>query len=412
MPTPPLRAPAVALLIALGLLTAGCGKARREPVGVGPVRRVAPVATQGAVSLTTSNTARVGGADVAIDAAAVARVVYSGLTATARPQLVVLVNERDWPAALAASSLSAAPTRAPILYSEGNATPTLSREALIAMHPTGGTLLSGAQVLRIGSQAAVPGGLEVHTLPFVGPAVTAAVIERLAQAAGGGSPPKQVIVVPLNAPRALQMPAAGLAAQSGAPILYSSPGGLPAATRSILADLHHPSIYVLNPLYAGKTSLGQLAQLGRVTQISAGASASAEGEGPVRNAIAVARFTDGTFGWGIKEPGHGLVFASAGRPLDAPAAAVLAATGDYAPLLLVENPYKLPAALSTFLGDIQPAYASAPEFRPVRGVYNHGWLLGDERAISAVTQSELDALLEISPSKQPNQAEASVVQAE
>jgi len=410
MPTRPPPALVLALLIVFALLGNGCGKKGREPVGVGPVHEVAPVAAQGAVSVTTSNTARIGGADVAVDAAAVARVVYSGLTAASRPPLVLLVDEHDWPAALAACSLSAAPTRAPIIYSEGGKMPALSREALLAMRPTGGRLLSGAQVLRIGSSAPVPSGLNVHTLPLVDPAVTAAVIERLAQAAGGGSAPKQVIVVPLNAPRALQMPAAGLAAESGAPILFSTPAGLPGATRSILQELHRPSIYVLNPLYVGKASLGQLAQLGRVTQVSAGEVA--QGEGPARNAIAVARFTDGTFGWGIKEPGHGLVFASAGRPLDAPAAAVLAATGDYAPLLLLERPRSIPSSLSTFLSDIQPAYAAKPEFRPVRGVYNHGWLLGDEHAISAVTQSELDALLEITPSRQPASAEASVVQAE
>ena len=54
--------------------------------------------------------------------------------------------------------------------------------------------------------------------------------------------------------------------------------------------------------------------------------------------IAVARYTDGEFGWGVKEPGHGLVFANSGRPLDAPAAALLSATGNYGPLLLLESP--------------------------------------------------------------------------
>ena len=36
----------------------------------------------------------------------------------------------------------------------------------------------------------------------------------------------------------------------------------------------------------------------------------------------------------------------------------------------------------------------------MHGVYNHGWLIGDERMISPVTQAELDSLLAISPSKQ------------
>ena len=80
----------------------------------------------------------------------------------------------------------------------------------------------------------------------------------------------------------------------------------------------------------------------------------------MQNAIAVARFTNGTFGWGVKEPGHGLVFANAGRPLDAPASALLSATGDYGPLLLLESADAVPPALAGYLCDIQPAYTSAP----------------------------------------------------
>ena len=69
------------------------------------------------------------------------------------------------------------------------------------------------------------------------------------------------------------------------------------------------------------------------------------GADPVDNAIAVARFSDGPFGWGVEQPGHGLVFASASRPLDAPAAAPLSASGDYAPLLLLERPDQVPSVL-------------------------------------------------------------------
>src|SRR5205823_4505715 len=133
---------------------------------------------------------------------------------------------------------------------------------------------------------------------------------------------------------------------------------------------------------------------------------------PVAGAIAVARFSDGTFGWGVKEPGHGLVFASAARPLDAPAAARLSANADYGPLLLVPGPGALPAPLGGYLADIQPAYTAPPQFQPVRGVYNHGWLIGDESSISVVTQAEIDALLEISPRDTQSPAEAAVAQSE
>jgi hypothetical protein len=130
-------------------------------------------------------------------------------------------------------------------------------------------------------------------------------------------------------------------------------------------------------------------------------SGTGEAAGPTANSIAVARYSDGSFGWGVREPGHGLAFANAGRPLDGPASALLSATGDYAPMLVLESASGIPPELAAYLGDIQPAYTSAPQFGPVRGVYNHGWLIGGEASISAVTQAELDSLLEISLRRQP-----------
>src|SRR5690348_16781727 len=100
------------LLAALAVLgAAGCGKGGQTAGrgSGGPVPNLAPVAEEGAVTVTTRNTTRVGGADPVVDAAAVARVVYPGLTATSRPQAIVIVERRDWPAALAASVLASAP---------------------------------------------------------------------------------------------------------------------------------------------------------------------------------------------------------------------------------------------------------------------------------------------------------------
>ncbi len=176
----------------------------------------------------------------------------------------------------------------------------------------------------------------------------------------------------------------------------SAAGAVPPATAAALRALHRPSIYVIDPATVGARTLAALAHFGHVTPIVSGSAAAAP-DNAVQNANAVARFTDGTFGWGVKEPGHGLVFANAERPFDAPAGAPLSATGDYAPLLLLEGPQGVPPPLAGYLSDIQPAYGSAPQFQAVRGAYNHGWLIGDARAISLLTQAEIDALLEISP---------------
>jgi hypothetical protein len=221
-----------------------------------------------------------------------------------------------------------------------------------------------------------------------------------------GVSPRQVIVLAEDGPRALEMPAAGLSAESGAPILLINTTTVPAATGAELASLHQPTIYVVGPSALSSRVLGELAHFGPVKRIGGGSGAEAvAGGNPIENAIAVARFADGAFGWGIHEPGHGLVFVNLSRPLDAPAAAPLSASGDFGPLLLLEDSStpaqgstpgaSMPPALTSYLSDIKPAYS--PQVPPVRSVYNHGWLIGDEQAISAVTQAEIDALLETSP---------------
>ena len=112
---------------------------------------------------------------------------------------------------------------------------------------------------------------------------------------------------------------------------------------------------------------------------------------PVRSSIDFARFTDGPFGWGVVDPGHGLSFARADRPLDAAAAAPLSASGTFGPLILVSNADTLDPPVVDYLLDIQPGYSKDP----VRGVYNHGWIIGDDKAISVGVQSRIDLLLEI-----------------
>jgi ell wall binding domain 2 (CWB2) len=401
--------PAVLVLVLAAAALSGCGKVASEQAATGgPTRKLAAVAVQGAVSLATRNTTRLGGSDATADAAAVARAAYPGLTPATRPLVVVLVDERDWLPALAASVLASAPTSAPILYSEGETLPAVTRQTLEALHPLGAPLLGGAQVIEIGTSAAVPDGYLTRTVHVGVPSATAAAIERLLITLDSGSAPRQAIVVPADAASALAMPAAGLAAESGSPILFVGFARASAVTIEALDGLHRPSIYLIDASAISRLTVRELRRLGSVTSITSGAPTA--GNAAVQNAIEVARFTDGTFGWGVKEPGHGLVFANAARPLDAPASALLSATGDYGPLLLLASATQIPPALSGYLSDIRPAYR-APQFPPDRGAYNHGWLIGDEQAISGVTQAEIDSMLEITP-QAPASEEPSVSQVE
>ncbi len=430
-----MRGSLLRLLVLLGaasILIAGCGKGDKlshANVGVGSSP---PPEARGVVGVSTKNTTRLGGAEPAADAAAVAQAIYPGITPATRPQTVALVDERDWPAALAASSLAGAPLGAPLLYADGDTLPQASEAALHAMRPLGSSALAGAQVLSIGSGAAAPVGYRVKAIARTSASThsgsaqatnTAAGAEQAASTAvevlhvlqaAAGHPPHEVIVVATDASQALQMPAAELAAEGGTPILFVTSSDVPTATSEALKALRHPTIYVIAPKTLHATAYAALARLGTVVHVSGEAgpgenAAAHASDDPVENAISVSRFSHGAFGWGIHEAGHGLVFANVARPLDAPAAAPLSAHGDYGPLLLLEHAASVPTALTHYLSNIEPGYTAAAP--PVREVYNHGWLIGDERAISALAQAELDTVLEIAP-RQPSAGEQSVAEAE
>ena len=331
----------------------------------------------------TKNTTRVAGADPVANAAGVARAVYPARTDESSPRAVVIVEQGDWRAAISAAQLMARPLRAPILFSNGGELPAASAEAIEELAPTGANEAGGAQVIRIGN-AAKPENRRVKDVPGSSSASLAQAIDKLQTTAAGGAT-DAVLVAPADSPQ-FAMPAAAWAAKSGHPVLWTLKESLPAETRAAIASHPKARIYVLGPPEAiAESVVTELGKLGRTKRIS--------GPDPVQNAIAFARFTDGRFGWNVVDPGHGLVFANVERTLDAAAASPLSGSGQYGPLLLLTEAASLPAPLQEYLLDIQPGY----ENDPVRGVYNHGWLMGDETAISADVQSRIDALLEIQP---------------
>jgi hypothetical protein len=182
------------------------------------------------------------------------------------------------------------------------------------------------------------------------------------------------------------MPAAGWAAKSGDPVLWVTGNAVPPETVAALKTHGKPAIYVLGPAGAVPDAvLKKLGKYGKVERI--------EGSDPVASSIAFARYRRGSFGWGVTDPGHGLVFANTRYPQDAAAAAPLSAAGSYGPLLVLTDAGVLPVPLQDYLLDIQPGYNTDP----VRGVYSHGWMIGDESSVSAAVQARIDTLLEIQP---------------
>ncbi len=270
-----------------------------------------------------------------------------------------------------------------MLLGQGSDLPDATSAALEALAPSGSKPAGGAQVVRVGDVAR-PKGLKTTDLVGRDDFALARAIDAF-QASARGASADSVVVVGYDHPE-YAMPAAAWAAKSGDPILFTRRDDLPADTRAAIEAHEQPRIYVLGPRDAVSSAVvRKLRSLGTVVRI--------QGHDPERNAIAFARYTDGAFGWGVVDPGHGLVFANPDRPADAAAAAPLSASGTWGPLLLVGADGRLPEATGDYLLDIQPGYTRDP----TRGVYNHGWLVGDDKAIAISTQSQIDALLEISP---------------
>jgi hypothetical protein len=281
-----------------------------------------------------------------------------------------------------------APLRAPILFSDGTKLPPATRDALAALRPRGAKQAGGAQVIRIGNVAR-PKGLKTTDVEGQGPEAISAAVDRL-QSSVVQRTSDRVMVASEEAPD-YTMPVAAWAAKSGDPVFYVTRDSLPAATKAAITTHQQPRIYVIGPPSVISTKIeAQLRKLGTVTRV--------QGPDPVRNAIAFARFIDGPFGWGVVDPGHGLVFASKGRPNDAAAAAPLSASGTYGPLLVIDQANSLARPLQQYLLDIQPGYNTDP----VTGVYNHGWIIGNANAISVAEQARIDALLEIVPVRTPD----------
>ncbi len=390
------------MLAACALATA-CG-ARTEilrPSAAAPISSATPAVPQiGFPALATKNTTRVPGSNPIADAAAIALAVYPSAGPGSHPPAVALAPTNDWQAAIASSVLVAPPIRAPILLSGSSSLPAISATTLHALAPGGSGAAGGVQVIRIGQVPQVS-GMRSASISAAGPFALAAAIDRFASAAAG-RPSPDVVIASADAPQ-YAMPAAGWAAESGDPVLFVSSSGVPAATRQALLSHQSPHIYVLGPPSVIPDSVvTQLAKLGTVKRVGA--------SDPAANSVAFTIYRDppcplgqpcahvpGSFGWALRSPGHGYVLINAGRTLDAAAAAPLSASGSYGPQLLLDDAASLPSAvLNYFLDYSTPGFTAEG---PTAAVYNHGWMIGDQHAVSLSVQSEVDTLLEAVPQK-------------
>jgi putative cell wall-binding protein len=328
----------------------------------------------------TNNTTRIGGSDPAANAAGAALAAFPATTAAQRPAAVTIVSEEDWAGAIAAAVLMAAPVRAPILFSGHDVMSEVSEEALAALDPQGGVQTGQASLFAIGA-VAYPG--KAVPVDSGDPASTAAQIATLRDRLFG-EPPKHIVIASDSHPD-FAAPAAAWAARSGDPVLFSDAKELPAPTASILEAHPKVPVYVLGPSSAISSEVvREIAKVSkRVKRVA--------GEDSVANAVALARYRDGDFGWNVNDPGHGFVLARSDSPADAAAAAPLSASGTWGPLLLTDDADQLPEEVRNYLLDVKPGYTDDP----TRAFYNHVWVIGDQDAIGVGQQAEVNELAEL-----------------
>ena len=331
----------------------------------------------------TNNTTRIGGPDPVANAAGVALAVFPSTSEAQQPAAVTLVNEEDWSGAIAASVLMASPVRAPTLFSSPDQLPEDSEEALGALAPQGSKATGGASLFAIGAVTLPDGAGKVARVDSGDPAATAAQIATLRERLAG-EPPKHFLVAS-SSQSDFAMPAAAWAARSGDPVLYADAKKLPAATAGVLKQHPKVPVFVLGP----ESVLGK-GVIKEIAKVSKGVKRVA-GKDPVANAVALARYRDGSFGWNVNDPGHGFVLARSDDPANAPAAAALSASGTWGPLLLTDAPDRLPAAVRNYFLDVKPGYTTDP----TRAFYNHVWVVGDQEAIDVVQQGEVNELAEL-----------------
>jgi len=344
----------------------------------------APVGTLGFPLVATRNTTRISGPDPTADAAAAALATHPPAPGGKPLQAAILVPDDDWQAGIAASVLSGPPLRIPVLISARGSVPDPTSQALSQLDPQGGGP-SGKTAVYSAGGAAVPSGFESDGLHGDSPAEIANSIDQLRQQLLKREP-DHIVVLGSEQP-GYAMPAAAWAARSGDPVLFSGRNQVPAATLAALRRHAASAVYVIGPeSLISKQALSQIARVSATVQ-RVGVT------GVVQNALFFARYTDGTFGWNINDPGHGMELANSARPLDAAAAASLASSGKWGPLLITDKADVLPPELRAFLLDIKPGYATDP----TRAVYNHVWLMGDATAIGGEVQAAVDQLAELAP---------------
>lgn len=331
----------------------------------------------------TKNITRLSGESTEEMSVTASQTIWPATHEANQPGTVILAEEDEWQHALAALTLVHHPNDGPLLLMEGGLTEELVAE-IERLSPLGNE--EGIEVLVAADLSAeeeeMLEGFETDNVYEEDPAQFAKEIEESFADIIGELPDSVIIGSMKEEHQTSSLLAGSWIAHMNESLLYVNEE-IPEATREALeARDGEANMYLLgNEDTVSAEVEEELGEFGNVVRI--------EGETPAELSIAFAEYQDDSFGWGIDEPGHGLVFASANEPQLAMPAMPLAHLGKHAPLIWVEEELEQPHA--DYLAKLKPSFEEVP----MEGPYNHGYVIGGENTISFQTQGALDTLLEI-----------------
>ncbi|WP_338485216.1 cell wall-binding repeat-containing protein [Alkalicoccus halolimnae] len=303
-----------------------------------------------------------------------------------QPGTIILADPEEWQETLAALTLVHHPNDGPLLLMEDGLTEELMAEIerLAPLGNDNGVEILAAATLSEEDEAQLE-DYNVEQIEAEDPAAFAKEVEdRFADTID--ERPDGVLIGSMNEEhQASSMIAGSWIAHMNESLLYVDES-VPEATQEALEERDgEAEMYILGSEETISAEVEEeLAEFGDVQRI--------EGESPAELSINFASYEDEEFGWGINEPGHGLVFASPEEAELALAGAPLAHLGKHAPMIWVEGD-ELQQEHADYLAKLKPHFEDAP----MEGPYNHGYILGGEEVISFQTQGIIDDKMEIQP---------------
>ena len=353
-------------------------------------------------TLTTGFTARYAGNDVYETAATLAQVTFPSTSEINRPNAVILADPSLEAGLMTVEQLIHMPIDAPILYTDAERLPPVTKAMMEVLKPVGISYDSNVQVLVVGlisdEVVAEVEAMGLKTRRISGnsndPVDLAFDIDAY-RASMMGNHPDVVFIASLDEP-ALALPATAFLAHAMSNIAFVGRDSIPEKTGEMLKNRYGPAyMYIMGSESAVSEEVAKdLSNYGHVQRLSA--------EDPYQMSSYFAGYADlgnnfgywiwripRMVGWGVAEPGHNFTIANPDNWAETIAGSILSHRGKHGPMLLVQQD-SIPDSVRGYLDYTVRPRPTAPRDQ----LFNHGSIVGNSGAISTRLQAEIDNLLQ------------------